>query len=182
MSLADERSPHTADAHRLGSAVSAGHWLATPIGAELLAEGGNAADAACAMGFALQVLEPHMNGPAGEVSILVYRAAEDRVYAISGEGVAPAQARIETFSTLGLDLIPGDGLLAATVPGALDAWCLLLEHFGTRSLARVLGPAQRLAAEGFPMYPFLRNVLVHLEPAFRSAWPTSRSSGRCSCT
>jgi gamma-glutamyltranspeptidase/glutathione hydrolase len=156
-----------------GGAVSAGHWLATQIGAQLLAEGGNAADAACAMGFALQVLEPHMNGPAGEVAILVYRAAEDRVYAISGQGVAPAHARIDRFRELGLDLIPGDGLLAATVPGALDAWCLLLEHFGTRNLERVLGPAQSLAAQGFPMYPFLHDVLEYLEPAFRSEWPTS---------
>ena len=74
-----------------GGAVAAGHYLATQIGAQQLASGGNAADAACAMGFALQVLEPTQNGPAGEVPILVYEAAEDRSWAISGQGPAPAE-------------------------------------------------------------------------------------------
>ncbi|MFI5316794.1 MAG: gamma-glutamyltransferase family protein [Myxococcota bacterium] len=156
-----------------GGAVAAGHHLATQIGAAVLADGGNAADAACAMGFALQVLEPHMNGPAGEVPILVHVAREDRTYAISGQGVAPAAATCARFAELGLELIPGDGLLAATVPAALDAWCLLLARFGTRSLADVLAPARALATRGFPMYPFLRSVLSLLEARFRAEWPSS---------
>jgi gamma-glutamyltranspeptidase/glutathione hydrolase len=153
--------------------VSAGHYLAAGIGARTLSEGGNAADAACAMGFALQVLEPHMNGPAGEVPILIYVAAEDRVYTVSGQGPAPGAATIERFTRLGVDLIPGDGLLPATVPAAFDAWCLLLERFGTRTLEEVLSPARDLAERGFPMYPFLRNVLRFLEPRFREEWPSS---------
>jgi gamma-glutamyltranspeptidase/glutathione hydrolase len=125
------------------------------------------------MGFALQVLEPHMNGPAGEVPILIYVAAEDRVYTVSGQGPAPGAATIERFTRLGVDLIPGDGLLPATVPAAFDAWCLLLERFGTRTLEEVLSPARDLAERGFPMYPFLRNVLRFLEPRFREEWPSS---------
>jgi len=156
-----------------GGAVAAGHHLAAQVGAQMLADGGNAADAACAMGFALQVLEPHMNGPAGEVPILVHVAAEDRTWAISGQGVAPAAATCARFAELGLDLIPGDGLLAATVPAALDAWCLLLARFGTRSLEDVLAPARALATRGFPMYPFLRSVLSFLEARFRAEWPSS---------
>jgi gamma-glutamyltranspeptidase/glutathione hydrolase len=156
-----------------GGAVSAGHHLAAQIGAQMLADGGNAADAACAMGFALQVLEPTMNGPAGEVPILVYVAAEGRTYAISGQGSAPAAATCARFAELGLDLIPGDGLLAATVPAALDAWCLLLARFGTRSLEDALAPARGLAVRGYPMYPFLRSVLSFLEPRFRAEWPSS---------
>jgi gamma-glutamyltranspeptidase/glutathione hydrolase len=156
-----------------GGAVSAGHYLATLAGARILQEGGNAADAACATGFALQVLEPHMNGPAGEAPILVYQAREHRHYAISGQGTAPAAATIERMRALGVDLIPPDGLLAATVPAALDAWCLLLEHFGTRSLEQVLTPARGLAENGFPMYLTLRNFLVFLEERFRQEWPTS---------
>ena len=104
-----------------GGAVSAGHYLATQIGAQQLAEGGNAADAACAMGFALQVLEPTQNGPGGEVPILVYQASEERTVAISGQGTAPAAADISTLQDLGVELIPPDGFLAATVPAALDA-------------------------------------------------------------
>jgi gamma-glutamyltranspeptidase/glutathione hydrolase len=156
-----------------GGAVAAGHHLAAQAGAALLAEGGNAADAACAMGFALQVLEPHMNGPAGEVPILFHDARADRTYAISGQGTAPAAASLERFAALGLELIPGDGLLAATVPAALDAWCLLLARFGTKSLAEVLAPARGLAERGFPMYPFLRSVLSFCERRFREEWPTS---------
>ncbi len=138
-----------------GGGVSAGHYLATQVGWRVLAEGGNAADAACATGFALQVVEPHMNGPAGEVPILVWSAAEERIFVISGQGTAPAAATLEAMRARVGDLVPGDGLTAATVPAALDAWCLLLERFGTRSLEQVLAPARALAAGGFPMDPFL---------------------------
>ncbi len=156
-----------------GGAVSAGHYLATWIGAQTLAAGGNAADSACAMGFALQVLEPTQNGPAGEVPILVYDAREDRTWAISGQGPAPARATLEAMRERGVTSIPADGLLAATVPAALDAWCRLLERFGTQSLEAVLTPARDLAGRGFPMYPFLRLILRFCEPRFRAEWPSS---------
>jgi gamma-glutamyltranspeptidase/glutathione hydrolase len=156
-----------------GGAVAAGHYLATQIGATTLASGGNAADACCAMGFALQVLEPTQNGPAGEVPILVHDARSERSVVISGQGPAPAAATPEAFRERGIEQIPPDGFLAATVPGALDAWCLLLERFGTRRLGDVLAPAQGLAARGFPMYPFLRGILTFVEPRFREQWPTS---------
>ena len=158
-----------------GGAVSAGHYLATQIGAEQLAAGGNAADAACAMGFALQVLEPTQNGPAGEAPSIVYDASEDRSWTISGQGPAPAAATLEAMRERGVTSIPADGLLAATIPAALDAWCRLLELFGTRRLADVLAPARGLAARGFPMYPFLRGVLRFCEPRFRDEWPSSAS-------
>ncbi len=156
-----------------GGAVSAGHYLATSIGARVLAEGGNAADAACAMGFALQVLEPHMNGPAGEVPILYYEASSEHCHAISGQGRAPAAATIEVFEQLGRDRIPGSGLLAATVPAAFDAWCVLLERFGTLSFDAVSAPARGLAEAGFPLYAYLRNTLVAAEEKFQRLWPTS---------
>lgn len=139
----------------------------------MLATGGNAADAACAMGFALQVLEPHQNGPGGEVPMLVWDAREERAVALSGQGPAPSAATLARLRGLGLSLIPPDGLLPAPVPAALDAWCLLLERFGTRRLADVLAPACGLAARGFPMYPFLRLILRFVEPRFRDEWPSS---------
>ncbi len=156
-----------------GGAVAAGHHLATQIGARMLGEGGNAADAACAMGFALQVLEPTQNGPAGEVPILVYDADADRHVALSGQGPAPAAATLEAMRERGVERIPPDGFLAATVPAALDAWCRLLEEFGTRPLADVVAPARALAERGFPMYPFLRDVLRFCEERFRDEWPSS---------
>jgi gamma-glutamyltranspeptidase/glutathione hydrolase len=156
-----------------GGAVSAGHPLAAQIGIDVLRDGGNAADAACAMGFALQVLEPHMNGPAGEVPILVWSARDGKPFALSGQGTAPARATLEAMRARVGEVIPGNGLLAATVPAAFDAWCLLLERFGTLSLERVLSPARGLAERGFPMYPFLRNVLRLVEGLFRDEWPSS---------
>jgi gamma-glutamyltranspeptidase/glutathione hydrolase len=156
-----------------GGAVAAGHYLAAQIGAGILEAGGNAADAACAMGFALQVLEPTQNGPGGEVPILIYDARQERSFVISGQGVAPAAATPDAFRAQGVEWIPPDGFLAATVPGALDAWCQLLERFGTRRLEDVLAPARDLAARGFPMYPFLHGLLCLMEARFRSIWSSS---------
>ena len=156
-----------------GGAVSAGHYLAAQVGAQMLAGGGNAADAACAMGFALQVIEPHMNGFAGEAPILYHDAASERTHAISGQGTAPAAATIEHFRSLGLDRIPGDGLTAAAVPAALDAWRLLLERFGTRTLAEVVAPARALAEHGFPMHPSLRLLLRLAGDRIAAEWPST---------
>ena len=156
-----------------GGAVSAGHCLAAQVGAQMLAEGGNAADAACAMGFALQVLEPHMNGFAGEAPILYHDSASEQIHAISGQGTAPAAATIEHFRSLGLDRIPGDGLTAAAVPAALDAWRLLLERFGTRTLAEAVAPARALAEGGFPMHPSLRLLLRLAGDRIAAEWPTT---------
>ena len=156
-----------------GGAVSAGHYLAAQAGAQQLQAGGNAADAACAMGFALAVLEPTQNGLGGEVPILVHDARYDSVFAISGQGPAPVAATIPRMRELGIELIPPDGLLAAAVPASIDAWCQLLERFGTRTLAQVLEPARGMASRGFPMYPFLYVVLKLVAPRFEQDWPSS---------
>src|SRR5262245_66519164 len=117
------------------------------------------------MGFALEVLEPTQNGPGGECPILVYEASGERVHAISGQGPAPAAATIARMRSLGIDLVPPDGFLAATVPAAVDAWCLLLERFGTRRLEEVLSRARDVAARGCPMYSILGGVI-----SFRWTW------------
>jgi gamma-glutamyltranspeptidase/glutathione hydrolase len=123
--------------------VASTHWLATAAGMATLEAGGNAFDAAVATGFALQVVEPHLNGPGGEVPVLFARGegageGAGRPVVLSGQGVAPAGATIEAFDALGLDLVPGTGLLAATVPGAVSAWLTLLRDHGTQPLDAVL--------------------------------------------
>src|SRR2546429_488181 len=100
--------------------VASTHWLASAVGMSILEKGGNAFDAAVATGFVLQVVEPHLNGPLGEAPILFFSAAHHRCDMICGHGVAPAAATIAAFRGLGLDLIPGTGLLAAAVPGSAD--------------------------------------------------------------
>ena len=153
--------------------VSSGHYLATEIGIDVLRRGGNAADAAAAVGFALTVLKPHQNGIGGEVPTLVYSADEGKVWAVSGHGVAPRAATIETFRGHGLEIIPGDGFLPAIVPPAAASWILLLRRLGTMRLAEALRPAAELAAEGFPMYGALHNSIANQAERFRTEWPSS---------
>jgi gamma-glutamyltranspeptidase/glutathione hydrolase len=116
----------------------------------ILEKGGNAFDAPAAAGFTLQVVEPHLNGPLGEAPILVWSEANRRCEMICGQGVAPAAATIAHFRGLGLDLIPGNGLLAAPVPGAFGAWMRLLRDWGTLPLGEVLAPAIGYAENGYP--------------------------------
>jgi gamma-glutamyltranspeptidase/glutathione hydrolase len=131
--------------------VASTHWLASAAGMAVLERGGNAFDAAVAAGFTLQVVEPHLNGPGGEVPALLYSVDRGEPLTLCGQGVAPAAATIERFRELGHDLIPGTGVLAACVPGAFGGWLLLLQEFGTWSLEDVLAFAIDYADNGFPV-------------------------------
>jgi len=153
--------------------VTSGHYLATQIGMDILARGGNAMDAAAAVGFALTVLKPQQNGIAGEVPMLVYATDQDKVWAVSGHGTAPREATLERFAEYDLDVIPGDGLLPALAPPAPASWIALLERFGTMRLTDVLRPAIDLAETGFPMYDHLHNVITAHAERFADQWPTS---------
>jgi gamma-glutamyltranspeptidase/glutathione hydrolase len=153
--------------------VASTHWLASAAGMAALERGGNAFDAAVAAGFVLQVVEPHMNGPGGEVPILLYSAERDDVLVVCGQGVAPEAATISRFGELGLELVPGTGLLPACVPGAFDAWLLLLRDFGTLALAEVLEPAIGYAESGYPVVPGIRSTIASMERMFREEWPGS---------
>ena len=154
--------------------VTSTHWLATAAGMAMYEKGGNAFDAAVATGFALQVLEPAMNGPAGDVPIIFYDAKSDSVKVIAGQGCAPAAMTIEKFQELGLtDVIPGAGLLPAPVPGAFGAWTMLLRDYGTMSLRDVTEHAIGYARNGFPINATLHNFLFTLEDLFMTEWKTS---------
>ncbi|MGW0734536.1 gamma-glutamyltransferase family protein [Streptomyces sp. NPDC002851] len=154
--------------------VSSTHWLASQSAMAVLEDGGNAFDAAVAAGFVLHVVEPHLNGPAGEVPILL-APADGEVRVLCGQGPAPSGASIEHYRSLGLDLVPGTGPLAAAVPGAFDAWMLLLRDHGTKSLAEVLKYAIGYAEHGHaPVERVCETVdtvraLFENEPEWRSS-------------
>ncbi len=154
-------------------AVASTHWLASAAGMRILAKGGNAFDAAVAAGFVLQVVEPHFNGPGGDISIVAHQAGRDDVQAICGQGPMPRAIDIGTFRELGLDAIPGSGLLSACVPGAFGGWMRLLGEFGTMRLADVLEPAIGYAENGFPLLPETARAIEVLAPLFREEWPGS---------
>jgi len=153
--------------------VASTHWLASATGMAVLERGGNAFDAAVAAGFALQVVEPHLNGPGGEVPAILYDAKAEEVVVLCGQGTAPQAATIVAFRERGLDLIPGTGVLPAVVPGAFGGWLLLLERFGTWRLADVLEFAIGFARDGFPVIPSITRVIGQVEHVFRTEWPSS---------
>jgi gamma-glutamyltranspeptidase / glutathione hydrolase len=153
--------------------VASTHWLASAAGMAMLERGGNAFDAAVAAGFALQVVEPHLNGPGGDVPMLVHDRRRGRVEVVCGQGVAPAGATIAHFRRLGLDLVPGSGLLAAVVPGAFDAWLLLLRDYGTLGLAEVMEHALGFAERGYPVVPRITETIESVRGLFEDEWVTS---------
>ena len=154
-------------------AVASTHWIASAVGMSMLEKGGNAFDAAAAAGFTLQVVEPHLNGPFGEAPILAWSEANRRCDMICGQGVAPAAATIDHFRRLGLDLIPGNGLLGATVPGACGAWLRLLRDWGTMPLAEILAPAIGYAEHGYPVVGRIADTVSAVAELFRREWPSS---------
>jgi len=153
-------------------AVSATHWLASTAGMSLLESGHTAFDAAVAAGFVLQIVEPHLNGPGGEVPIIVTPAGQ-RPIVISGQGPSPAGATLAKFAELGLDLVPGTGLLPACVPGAFGAWLTLLRDYGTAELEDVLAPAIHYAEHGHPIVPRIANTIGTMRELFDTHWPSS---------
>lgn len=162
--------PELAGSHAMAAST---HWLATATAMSVLERDGNAFDAAVAAAFVLHVVEPHNNGPAGDVPVL-FRAGRDRpVQVLCGQGPAPAGATVAHYRDQGLDLIPRSGLLAAVVPGATPAWFTLLRDFGTWGPADVLEPALYYARHGWPMSTATANAVTGTRALFEANWPTS---------
>jgi len=153
--------------------VTSTHWIATAVGMATLEKGGNAFDAACATAFTLQVVEPHLNGPGGDVPVILYDTRKGAPQVICGQGPAPAGATLAYFRKLGLDMMPGTGLLAACVPGMFDTWMQLLRDYGTLRLEDVLSPAIFYAREGHPLVERANATIKTVEKLFRQHWPTS---------
>src|SRR5687768_13843198 len=131
--------------------VASSHWLASSAGMSVLERGGNAFDAAVATGLVLQVVDPHLVGPGGDLPVVFWSAERGEPLVLCAQGPAPAGATIAHYQALGLDLVPGTGLLAACVPGAFDGWMLLLRDFGTLRLSDVAEYAIGYAEHGFPI-------------------------------
>ncbi|MBE7246146.1 MAG: gamma-glutamyltransferase, partial [Actinomycetospora chiangmaiensis] len=156
-------------------AVASTHWIASAVGMSVLERGGNAFDAVVAAGFVLQIVEPHLNGPGGEVPIILKPAGADPVV-ICGQGGFPMAATLDRFAALGLAQVPGTGLLPAVVPGAFDAWMLLLRDHGTWGVGAVLEAAIGYAEEGFPVLPRVASSILAAETLFSTEWPSSAAA------
>ena len=152
--------------------VASTHWLGTAAGMAVLERGGNAFDAAVAAGFTLQVVEPHLNGPGGDLPVVFWSAERGEPLVLCAQGVAPAGATIERFRGLGHDLVPGTGLLAACVPGAFGGWLRLLAEFGTWRLEDILSFAIGYAEQGYPVVPGITITIERTEELLRT-WAAS---------
>jgi gamma-glutamyltranspeptidase/glutathione hydrolase len=152
--------------------VATTHWIASQVGMAVLERGGNAFDAAVAAAFTLQVAEPHLNGPGGDAPIIVHDAAAGTQHVVCGQGVAPDAATPERFAALGLDLVPGTGLLPAVVPGAFDAWCTVLRNWGSWEFADVLAYALGYARNGIHIVPRIAATITNIQPLLEE-WKTS---------
>lgn len=148
------------------------HWLATAAAQAVLERGGNAFDAVVAGGFVLHVVEPHLNGPGGDL-VGLFQPAGGEPTVLMGQGPAPTGATIAHFHAEGLDLVPGAGGLAAAVPGAVDAWLLLLRDHGTWELSDVLAYAIGYARDGAPLLAGARAAIERVAELFRDQWPSS---------
>ena len=149
-----------------GMAVS-NHPLASAAGAEMLAAGGNAIDAAVAMQFALTVVEPMMVGLVGGTTCHI-RLADGSHRILDGMSAVPKSghpdmykpipgAAPEVYDVEGAENLVGPKSVAA--PGSLRAWCLALERYGTMPLADVMQPAIRHASRGFAVTPYLADCI-----------------------
>jgi len=154
--------------------VASTHWLASAVGMAVLEQGGNAFDAAVATGLTLQVVEPHLNGPGGDLPALLWPAGRNRPLVLCAQGPAPQAATIARYrDELGLRLVPGTGPLAAVVPGAFGGWIALLREHGTLPFAEVAKYAIHYAEEGYPVVPGIARAVAGVESLFRDDWTTS---------
>jgi gamma-glutamyltranspeptidase / glutathione hydrolase len=118
-------------------------------------------------------VEPDQNGPGGEVPVIFCRVDDARPTVLCAQGPAPAGATPGRFGDLGMTLVPGSGLLAAAIPGAVPGWLTLLRDHGTLPLAEVMAPSVFYARHGYPVTNGLSQSIAGAEARFREHWPTS---------
>lgn len=148
------------------------HWIGSATAQSVLERGGNAFDAAVAVAFVLHAVEPHLNGPGGDlIGIIAPLGRELEI--VGGQGPVPAAASIEWLRAEGIEEMPGAGALAAAVPGAVEALFWILERHGTWELGDCLAYAIEYLEVGHPASPQLSRVIAAVEELYRSSWPSS---------
>ena len=131
--------------------VAAESPLAAQAGAQILARGGSAVDAAVATNAVMGVVEPMMNGIGGDLFAIVYDAKTGQLTGLNASGWSPQGLTPDFLHAHGIDKMPLFGVDSVTVPGAVDGWSKLLTRFGRLGLARDLAPAIHYAREGYPV-------------------------------
>ncbi|MFI4995500.1 MAG: gamma-glutamyltransferase family protein, partial [Hyphomicrobiales bacterium] len=157
--------------------VASTHWIASAVGMSMLEKGGNAFDACVAAGLMLQILEPQLCGPGGDLPAIFHSTRTGKTQVLCAQGVAPAGATIAHFrGKLGLDLVPGSGFLATVVPGVFAGYMALLADHGSLEVEDVLGPAIHYARHGHPVLPRVCQTIADIAPFFEKYWPSSAAT------
>lgn len=157
------------------AAIASSHQLATDAGLEVLAKGGNAFDAAIAVGAALAVIEPQSSGIGGGGFFLLHRADNGKDVFLDARERAPAESRSELWADANGKLDKDksvNGPLSAGIPGEPAAYVWLAAHYGKLPLSASLAPAIRIAREGFPLYPRLQQSIERRKPVL-TRWPAA---------
>lgn len=125
--------------------------LASQAAAQILSEGGSAADAAITANAVLGVVEPMMNGIGGDLFVLYWEARTGRLTGLNASGPAPRALSPDFLGSLGFQSMPEMGIHTVTVPGAVDGWAKMHERFGKLTWPKLFEPAIAYASEGFPV-------------------------------
>ncbi len=145
--------------------VASGHYGTAMSGYKMLAQGGNAIDAAVAAAFASTAVEPSRTGIGGDLFILIYHAKTGSVKFINGTGWAGRAATIDAFKAK--NELPKEGPTAPCVPGAVDALLYAAQTYGTLSREKLLAPSIELAERGFIVSENLHGVLRNNDARLR---------------
>jgi gamma-glutamyltranspeptidase/glutathione hydrolase len=129
--------------------VATSHYLASQAGAQILAKGGSAMDAAIAANAALGVTEPMMNGMGGDLFLLYWDSKTGKLYGLNASGWAPQKLTPEFLAQHGIKTMPRDGIHSVTVPGAVDGWSKGHQRFGKLPWKDLFTPAIYYAEHGY---------------------------------
>src|SRR5712671_6182662 len=146
--------------------VAACQYLAAEAGFKILEAGGNAIDAGVAAGISLGVVQPEFVNVAGVAPIMIYSAADNRIFTIPGLGTWPKAIERDYFKKNHGGKIP-QGIMRTVVPAAPDAWITALDRFGTMSFGEVAQSAIGFARDGFPVYPLMSEIITEHEAEYR---------------
>ena len=157
--------PAVAGLHGL---VAAGHPIASSAGLQMLLKGGNAFDAAVAVGAMAPLGEPEMNGIGGNGFVTLFDKKSGKVLSLSMAGAAPQELKPSEMTPETLNA----GMNAGIVPGNIGGYLYLLDRFGTMSLAEVFAPAIEYAEKGYPIDPMLAESIARGQKNL-SKYPTT---------
>jgi len=141
-----------------GGIVATSQTLASQAGAQVLARGGSAMDAAIAANATLGVVEPESCGIGGDLFAIYWDAKTGKLTAINSSGWAPKALTIDVLKSLGNTTMPQEGIHSVTVPGAVDGWAKLHKRFGKLPWKDVFQPAIYYAEHGYPVTEMIREA------------------------